>query len=270
MADTSSQFAGSIPELYDRCMGPVMFQPYADDLSRRVAERVQVGPVLETACGTGILTRRLRERLAPSVRLVASDLNQPMIDHARASVWSTSPIEWQLADCTRMPFEIGSFGAVVCQFGMMFPPDKPAAVREARRVLVPGGLFAFNTWDGLAGNPYADAIWQTVLSFFPMDPPQFFRVPYGFNDPAFWRDLLAANGFVDVTHEAVELEARGATAANLATGLIQGSPLSHEIAARGGSFDEIVEAATAALVRLGGDAPFRSTSRALVFTARAR
>jgi ubiquinone/menaquinone biosynthesis C-methylase UbiE len=269
MADTSSQFAGSIPALYDRCMGPIMFQPYADDLSQRVAAQVGDGAVLETACGTGILTRRLRERLARNVRLVATDLNQPMIDHARASVQAASAIEWQRVDCTAMPFEPASFGAVVCQFGMMFPPDKTAAVREARRVLAPGGLFAFSTWDGLDGNPYADAIRQAVASFFPSDPPQFFTVPYGFNDPAFWRDLLATNGFVDVQHEVVELEARSEMAATLATGLIQGSPLSHEILARGGNLDEIVEAATAALVRLGGDAPFVSVSHALVFTARA-
>jgi len=269
MADTSSQFAGSIPELYDRCMGPVMFQPYAEDLARRVAECVADGSVLETACGTGILTRQLRARLAPEVRLVATDLNQPMIDHARASLGEAAPIEWQQVDCTRMPFPPASFEAVVCQYGMMFPPDKPAAVREARRVLGDGGLFVFNIWDDLAGNPYAQAIQQAVFSYFPSDPPSFFNVPYGYADASFWLNLLGAHGFADVRQEVVELPARSAKAAQIAIGLIKGSPLSHEIVARGGPIDEIVETATAALVRLGGDNPFRSTMHALVFTARA-
>src|SRR3954468_10992937 len=109
MAESSSVFAGSIPELYDRCMGPVMFQPYAEDLSRRVAERVTDGAVLETACGTGILTRQLRARLAPNVRLLATDLNQPMIDQARAQLADVGGIEWQQVDCTQMPFPSAAF-----------------------------------------------------------------------------------------------------------------------------------------------------------------
>jgi SAM-dependent methyltransferase len=269
MADTSSQFAGSIPELYDRCMGPVMFQPYAEDLSRRVAEGVADGAVLETACGTGILTRQLRERLPAGVRLVATDLNQPMIDRARAVVQSTRPIAWEQADCTAMPFEPASFDAVACQFGVMFPPDKAAIFREARRVMTDGGLLAFSVWDTVEQNPYIDVFRQIVVGFFPSDPPPFFNVPYGFSDPTFWRDLLAANGFGAIEHELVTLPARSERAEQLAIGFLQGSPLAHEIQARGGRFDEIVESVTAALVRLGGDEPFVSTSHAFVFTARA-
>src|SRR4051794_35328232 len=152
MAESSSVFAGSIPELYDRCLGPFLFQPYAEDLARRVAELAS-GPVLEIACGTGILTRQLRARLAPDVRLLATDLNQPMIDQARARLADVSGIEWQQADSTALPFESASFGAVVGQFGLMFPPDKQAALREARRVMPAGGLLAFNVWDSLAHNP---------------------------------------------------------------------------------------------------------------------
>lgn len=268
-ADTSSQFAGSIPELYDRYMGPVMFQPYAEDLSRRVAAYVTQGTVLETACGTGILTRQLRERLAVGVRLVATDLNQPMIDRARAVVESARPIEWQQVNCTAMPFEAASFDALACQFGVMFPPDKAAIFREARRVLTDDGLLAFNVWDRVEQNPYIDVLRQIVVDLFPSDPPPFFNVPYGFSDPTFWRDLLIANGFGQIEHELVTLPARSESAAQLGIGFLRGSPLAHEIQARGGNFDEIVESVTAALVRLGGDAPFVSTSHAFVFTARA-
>jgi SAM-dependent methyltransferase len=250
-------------------MGPVMFRPYAVDLSRRVAERVADGVVLETACGTGILTRQLRERLPPGVRLLATDLNPPMLDRARAVVESASPIEWQQFDCTAMPFEPASLDAVVCQFGVMFPPDKATIFREARRVLTAGGLLAFNVWDTVEQNPYIDVLRQIVVDLFPSDPPPFFNVPYGFSDPTFWRGLLAANGFREVEHELVALPARSETAAQLAIGFLRGSPLAHEIEARGGNFDDIVESVTAALVKLGGDAPFVSTSHAFVFTARA-
>jgi SAM-dependent methyltransferase len=251
-------------------MGPAMFQPYAEDLSRRVAVRVAAGTVLETACGTGILTRQLRERLDVDVRLVATDLNQPMIDRARAVVESARPIEWRQVDCTAMPFEPASFDAVVCQFGVMFPPDKAAIFREARRVLVDGGLLAFNVWDTVEQNPYIDVLRQIVVDRFPADPPPFFNVPYGFSDPSFWRDLLAAAGFGEIEHERVALPARSESAAQLGIGFLRGSPLAHEILARGGDLDELVERVTPALVRLGGDAPFVSTSHAFVFTARAR
>ena len=116
MADSSSVFAGSVPELYDCYLGPVMFEPYAADLARRVADHAR-DPVLETACGTGIITRHLRARLSPAVRLIAIDLNQPMIDHARATLGSTTQIEWQQADCVALPFTSASFAALACQFG---------------------------------------------------------------------------------------------------------------------------------------------------------
>jgi SAM-dependent methyltransferase len=225
--------------------------------------------VLETACGTGIVTRELRCRLPPTTALVATDLNQPMIDAARAALGDPPGIEWRQADCTALPFEDGSFGAVVCQFGMMFVPDKGAAVREARRLLAGGGLLAFNVWDDLASNPFSRAVNEVVAGVFPSDPPRFFEVPYGSNDPAAWSRLLAEHGFVDPALDWVDFEARSPTAAQLALGLVRGTPVSNQIAERGGDFDAIVEAATAALTELGGAAPFRSPMRALVVTARA-
>ena len=268
MADSSSVFAGSIPEQYDRLLGPVLFQPYAEDLAGRVADRAGAA-VLETACGTGILTRQLRMRLPQATRLVATDLNQPMIDHARARLGDAGQIEWQQADCAALPFPAASFSALACQFGLMFVPDKPAAFREARRVLAGGGLLAFNVWDSLAHNPYARVVQETVAGFLPDDPPTFFDVPYGFHDAGAWRDLLSAHGFAEQELESVTLEARSPTAEQLAVGFVRGTPLSNAIQERGGAFDRIVEAVAAALARLGGEAPFRSTMRALVVTARA-
>jgi SAM-dependent methyltransferase len=267
--DSSSVFAGSVPELYDRYLGPTMFEPYAVDLACRVADCAG-DAVLETACGTGILTRHLRARLSPAVRLIATDLNQPMIDHARARLGSTGQIEWQQADCAALPFPPSSFAAVACQFGVMFVPEKQAAFREARRVLADGGLLAFNVWASLAHNPYARVVQETVAGFFPADPPRFFDVPYGFNDVGVLRDLLDASGFAEPEIEAVTLEARSPTAEALAIGLVRGTPMSNAIQARGGSFSRIVSAVGTALAHLGGDAPFRSSMQALVITARTR
>jgi SAM-dependent methyltransferase len=268
VADSSSIFAGSIPELYDRYLGPVVFEPYAVDLARRVADNAG-DAVLETACGTGVLTRQLRARLAPDVRLVATDLNQPMIDHARAGLGSAGQIEWQQADCVALPYPSASFSALACQFGLMFVPDKAAALREARRVLADGGLLAFNVWGSLEDNPFALAMHDTIVRCFPADPPMFFTLPHGFHDAEQWHTLLSAQGFVDQHSDWVTLEARSPTALDLATGFVRGTPMSHAIQERGGDFARIVESVATAFGQLGGEAPFRFTMRALVITARA-
>jgi SAM-dependent methyltransferase len=270
MPEANINFTGSIPELYDRHLGPVMFEPYAADLAQRV-EAKPTGAVLEIACGTGIVTQRLRAHLDPTVPMVATDLSQPMLDYARATKFreDSLQLEWRQADAANLPFPDASFAVVVCQFGLMFVPDKPAAFREARRVLTEGGLFAFNVWDSLANNPYARIAQETVAGFFPTDPPKFFDIPWGFYHQDVLRGLLSDQGFEHLQLEQVALEAHSVSARSLATGLVQGSPLSLAIQERGGSFEPIVEAVTEAFTRLGGAAPFRSPMQAVVVTARA-
>jgi ubiquinone/menaquinone biosynthesis C-methylase UbiE len=266
VADSGTVFTGSIPELYDRYLGPVLFEPYAEDLAQRVASRAG-DAVLETACGTGRLTRQLRKRLPTTARLVATDLNQPMIDRASGQV--EGDIAWQQADCAALPFPPGSFSALANQFGMMFVPNKAQALREARRVLMDGGLLAFSVWGRRPANPYAELMHETIASFFPDDPPRFLDVPFGSHDVQQWTSWLSAAGFGELEHEVVTLEAQSPTARDLAVGQIQGSPLSHEIRARGGDFDRVIDAVTDALVQQGGEAPFRSMMQAVVLTARA-
>jgi SAM-dependent methyltransferase len=200
---------------------------------------------------------------------VATDLNQPMLDYARANLDSADRIEWQQADCTATPFPSASFSALVCQFGVMFVPEKAAVFREARRVLVRGGLLAFNVWDSLEANPFARVAQEAIGSFFPADPPRFYDLPYGFGDPEPWRAMLETHGFAEQRIEAVAIEARSPTARELAVGLVRGTPMANMIEQRGGDFERIAEAVAAALAEFGGEAPFRSPQRALVFTARA-
>ncbi len=225
-------------------------------------------PVLEVACGTGILTEQLRARLPAATRLVATDLNEPMLEYARSKLHA-EPIEWRPADAAAPPFADASFAALACQFGLMFVPDKPAAFREARRVLAEGGLFAFNVWDSFEHNAFGRIAHETIAGFFPTDPPTFYQVPFGFHDPDILRPLLASAGFAPVELDWVTLEARSASARSFAEGLVKGNPVSIAIQERGASAEPIVEAVAKALARVGGDAPFRSSMRALVGTAQA-
>ena len=141
MVATDKVFAGSIPEIYDRFLVPLIFEPYATDLAGRIAG-MKPRHVLETAAGTGVLTRALASRLAGDARIVATDLNQPMLDHAAAQQPPDRRLTWQQADALALPFEDRTFDVVACQFGAMFFPDKVQGYREARRVLKPGGRFS--------------------------------------------------------------------------------------------------------------------------------
>ena len=181
MKDEHAQFSGSIPAAYDRYLGPILFQPYAEDLAARL-QVAKNGSVLELACGTGILTRVLRTHLPSTVKLTATDLNEPMFRHAAAKFRKDEAVQWLQADACSLPFGDRMFDAVVCQFGIMFVPDKALAAREARRVLKPGGLFLFNVWDAMEHNELGQLAHQTIASYFDKDPPAFYEVPFSYHD----------------------------------------------------------------------------------------
>ncbi|MGH2360881.1 MAG: class I SAM-dependent methyltransferase [bacterium] len=267
--EAHTRFSGTIPEIYDRHLGPVLFEPYGADLTRRVSGH-PAGPVLEIACGTGLLTRRLRAHLPERTPLVATDLSKSMLDYAREKHGGIRDIEWQQADAGALPFSSASFAAIACQFGLMFVPDKKAAIRECRRVLVDGGLVALNVWDSLDHNPFARIAHETIGGFFPTDPPGFYKEgPFSFYDPKVLGDLLDTHGFAQVHIDRVTLEAHSSSAQSFAIGLVKGNPISKVIEERGASHAQIVAAVTEALTRVGGDRPFRSTMQAFVATARA-
>ena len=179
--DTDKVFSGSIPKLYETYLVPLIFEPYAADLVNRVASR-SLTRVLEIAAGTGVVTRALASVLPERVSIVATDLNQPMLDHASA-LGTKRPVEWRQADAMQLPFQDATFDAVVCQFGVMFFPEKSRAFSEARRVLRPGGVFIFNVWDRIEENEFADTVTTALESLFPQDPPRFLaRTPHGYYD----------------------------------------------------------------------------------------
>lgn len=225
-------FSGSIPQLYERYMVPLIFEPYAVDLAARVAA-LQPAAVLEIAAGTGVLTRRLAAELPAQTSVVASDLNPTMLDMA-ATLATTRPVQWRVADAMALPFGDASFDLVACQFGAMFFPDKPAAYAEIRRVLKPGGCFVFNVWDHIDSNELAKAATEALAQAFPEDPPRFMaRTPHGYHDIDRIRNDLAAGGFereADVI--TLPLRARAESPSPAALGYCQGTPLRTEIEAR--------------------------------------
>lgn len=240
---SDAQFAGSIPGIYDRHLGPLFFDPYAAEVARRVAAW-QPRRLLETAAGTGIVTAALAHA-CPDTRIVATDLNQDMLTVAKRRLSGAPLVRTELADMAALPFEDAAFDTVVCQFGIMFVPDKVRANAEARRVLVQGGRYLLVIWDELNKNAMPQRVQDTVAALLPDNPPQFLaRTPFGYGDlAAIEHDLLAA-GFTDIEVETVALDsAPEATAEDASLGLVEGSPLRAELEACGDGWLEKAEAA---------------------------
>jgi SAM-dependent methyltransferase len=254
--DTDKVFAGSIPKLYESHLVPLIFAPYAHDLAERLARR-SPARVLEVAAGTGVVTRAMVSALPDDVSIVATDLNQPMLDQAKA-VGTPRPVDWRQADAMDLPFEDGTFDAVVCQFGVMFFPDKAKAYGEARRVLRPGGLYIFNVWDRIEENEFAQTVTAALGSLFPDDPPRFLaRTPHGYCERDRIEQDLASGGFVaPPTFTTVTARSRAESPRVPAIAYCQGTPLRNEIEARGSSrLGEATDVAAEAIARhFGRDA----------------
>lgn len=269
MSGTIEHDYAPICDLYERHLGPALFEPYAIDLAKCVADCAE-GSILEMACGTGILTQQLRIHLKPSVAFTATDINPGMLDYAQRKLKDLKGINWRQADIADLPFPDASFNVAVCQFGLMFVPDKDRAFREMRRVLVAGGLLAFSVWDRMEDNPWGIIAHETVGGFFPENPPQFFKAPCSFYDVDVLRSWVTASGFDRIEIHRVPKECSSSTAKSLAIGLIEGAPVLAEIQERGGSSGPIVNAVATALAQTGGDNPYRSTMQAIVVTAQAK
>jgi SAM-dependent methyltransferase len=246
--DRDAAFISSIPEVYDRLLVPLIFAPYAADLARRVAPS-HPARVLELAAGTGVVTRHLAQALPPDVDVVATDLNPAMLAQA-AAVGTARPVAWRQADAQDLPFADAAFDVVVCQFGVMFFPDKARAFAEARRVLRPGGQFLFNVWDRIADNEFAYTVTQALGALFPHDPPHFLaRTPHGYHDPAVIAQDLAGGGFTSAPLVTTLAERSQADSPRVpALAYCQGTPLRGEIEAHGpGRLADATAIATAAI-----------------------
>ena len=267
MTAADALFAGSIPALYDRHLVPLLFAPYAEDLAARAAA-LRPRRILETAAGTGIVTAALARAL-PEAEIVATDLNQAMLDQAAKRVDSPR-VSFAQADALALPFDDDGFDLLACQFGVMFFPDRSAGYREARRVLRPGGIFLFNVWDRIERNPVSRILAEAVADTFPDRPPSFLtRVPFGYHDQGRIEAELRAAGFGEVAAATVEQRSRIDSVEAAAIGLCHGSPLRAEIEAHGeGALERATQAAAAALARESGADGIDAPMSALVFSAR--
>ena len=271
--DDDTAFSGSIPKIYETYLVPLIFEPYAADLATRVAERLALSAVegspsriLEIATGTGVVARAMVGALPRSVEIIATDLNPAMLEQAAAHTLPR-PVAFQQADAMELPFDDQAFDLVVCQFGVMFFPDKPKALSEARRVLRPGGTLIFSVWDRIEENEVAAAIQAALGAFFPDDPPMFLqRSPYGYFDQAAIAADVAAGGFAK-TPEIVTVPARSraTNATNAAVGYCHGSPLRAEIEARG-ALEHATDAAEKAIEQRFGGGPIETKIQAHVIT----
>ena len=266
MRATDIQFAGSIPELYDRYMVPLLFRPYAELVGERAAA-FRPKRILETAAGTGVVTDALHHAL-PDSEIVATDLNPPMLEEAARRVGGDN-VRFQAADALDLPFAEASFDLVVCQFGVMFFPDKVRGNAEAFRVLVTGGRYLLVVWDSVDHNLATRVAGRAVADLFPDDPTAFYnRIPFRYFDTDEIKDDLRSAGFADIAVNTVELRSRAPSAREVAIALTQATPMRNEIEQHGPhALAKATDAAEAALRQFEGPDGFDAPMSAHIVTA---
>lgn len=264
---TTPAFAGSVPDAYHTYLGPLIFHEYARDM----VDRLALNPgdrVLELAAGTGIVSQRITSRLPEAARLVATDLSPPMLDLARRAIGQDPRVELSIVDACSIPMPDASFDRLACQFGVMFFPDKVRAMREARRVLKPGGRYVFNIWDSLEHNPIPRTVQESLARLLPKTPSTFLgRIPYGYFDPKQIELITREGGFKNVVLEAVDLPSVAPTAEDAARAFVEGTPVAGDLVAAGTDPSSMRAQVAEALAKRFGDRPCRSTMRAIVVTA---
>lgn len=268
MPESDKVFSGSIPHFYDTLMVPLIFEAYAAYVAELVAAS-SPSSVLETAAGSGVVTRALASKLRADARYVVTDLNQPMLDYAASRQGPDSRIKWRRADALDLPFANASFDVVCCQFGAMFFPNRVAGYVEARRVLRQGGRFVLSVWDRIEENAFANDVTRAVAMLFPHDPPRFLaRTPHGYHNVELIREELSRAGFADIEIETREEVSRARSARAAATAYCQGTPLRNEIEARDASLLQLAtHRATEAIASGHGQGPVTGKIQAHVIVA---
>jgi ubiquinone/menaquinone biosynthesis C-methylase UbiE len=270
MSGSDKLFAGSIPSVYEHYLVPLIFEGFAEDLARRVAAHSPKS-VLETAAGTGVLTRALATRLPAEAQYLATDLNQPMLDMAMQRQGEDPRISWQRADALALPTPDAAFDVVCCQFGVMFFPDRINGYREVKRVLKPGGILVFNVWDRIEENDFANEVTSALAQLFPANPPRFLaRTPHGYHDETLITDELVRTGFRSVSIEKRSEQSRAPSPQHPAIAYCHGTPLRSEIEAR--DTDKLIAAtehAAAAIANHHGHGEVAGKVKALVILAQA-
>lgn len=267
MTDSNSAFIGDIPRNYEKYLGPLIFREYAEDLASRVSIPPG-GVLLEIAAGTGMATRQLRDAIGSDTRIVVTDLNEDMLNVAKTKFNKDENIEFQTADALNLPFEDSSYDAVVCQFSVMFFPDKLLALQEAARVLKPGGLFYFNIWDSFEHNHLVRTVNKVLTECLPDNPPTFFQVPYGYHNIDVIKDFLFQAGFGTIDISVLPRTSLATEARHVALGYVMGNPTcSHIQQTAPESLTNIVDIVETAIGEEFGFTAISAKMQAIVFQA---
>ena len=267
MAESHSAFIGEIPRNYEKYLGPLIFSEYGKDLANRITVPPD-GSLLETAAGTGMATRQLRDSISKDVRIVATDLNEDMLNVAKGKFDKSENIEFQIANALDLPFGDATFEAIACQFSVMFFPDKLLSLQEAARVLKPGGKFYFNIWDSFDHNHLVQTVNKTIVEYLPDNPPDFYNVPYGYYEIDVIKNLLFEAGFADIEISVLPRVSATDEARNVAMGYVMGSPVRLQIEqCAPESLSKIVDAVEQAVGEKFGFKSVKAKMQAIVFTA---
>lgn len=264
------QFSGSIPEAYDKYLGPLLFEFSAKDTASRIESNIPAGgKMLEIACGTGISTYYIRNSLVGDIHITATDVNPAMLDYAKSKHGDLDGVTFEVADALSLPYEDNSFDAVVCQFGIMFFPDKLKGLQEMHRVLKPGGTLYLTVWDKIEKNESALIIYFSIEKFFESNPPQFTKIPFSFNDIESIKEIFSNAGFKNCNHNIVAETVKGIPAIDVARGWITGSPNIIEINERAvASTEEIIKSVSDAIIEKLGPEPIAFDLQEIIFTAK--
>jgi len=268
MSANDKVFTGSIPDTYDTFLVPLIFESYAADLARRVVAQ-PVQDVLETAAGSGVVTRALAPLLPDQARFCVTDLNPPMLERAKQRQGEDGRIDWQPADALALPFGDQSFDVVCCQFGVMFFPDRQTGYGEALRVLRPGGRFIFNIWDSIEHNEFAEIVTRVAGTLLPENPPQFLpRTPYGHGNLDRMRAELEGAGFTQIEIEKVTETSTAPHPSHPAVAYARGTPMYGELAPHGDDLvQHVIEAATEEISARFGTGEVSAIIQGFVITA---
>jgi len=259
-------FSGSIAHHYEDFLGPMFFEPYAIEVSKRIKPSA-VRIALELACGTGRVTRHLRNVVPSNAKLIASDISPEMLAVAKNKL-SSLTIEWKIIDAQELPFDDNSIDLVVCCFGYMFIPDKAKAYAEAYRVLSQGGMLLFATWDKLEHNA-ASYVHRMVAKKYLTEPlPETYNLPVSMSDDQEIRKGLQQAGFSKIIVDRVDKISESQSAKEAANGLAQGGSIYNEIMKRNPAWiEEIKETVEKELAEKFGASPMRAPMRALITQA---
>lgn len=268
MAEDTLAFSGEIPRNYDRDLGPITVAGYAADMARRAASGGMTAHVLETAAGSGIVTRALRDALPATAHLTATDFNPDMLEIAREKFRADEAVTFQQADAMKLPFPDNSFDTVICHFGVMFYPDKNRGYREVYRVLAPRGRYLFNVWDAHRHNVFGRIAHEVIGSFFPTDPPTFMAAPFSYHliDPI--KESLLAADFENIVVSVVQLRRSVTDLRSFAHGFVYGTPALNEIRQRGlAEPSQLQQALEEAMRREFGAEPTTISIQTIMFEA---